>query len=80
MPSPAFSTLAVTHRVNVCGAPEEECRITMASAPMACRVSAVSLRLSPLATDEPEVEKLMTSADSRFAAISKEILVRVEFS
>ena len=52
----------------------------MASAPMAWRVRAVSFRLSPLATDEPDVEKLMTSADKRFAAISKEIRVRVEFS
>jgi hypothetical protein len=47
---------------------------------MASRVSAVSLRLSPFATDEPPDEKLITSAERRFAAISKEILVRVEFS
>ena len=38
------------------------CRITTASAPIACRVSAVSLRLSPLDTLEPLAEKLMTSA------------------
>ena len=42
--------------------------MTMASAPMACSVRAVSFRLSPLATDDPLVEKLMTSAERRFAA------------
>jgi hypothetical protein len=52
----------------------------MASAPIAWSVSAVSLRLSPLPTEEPPVEKLMTSAESRFAANSKEMRVRVEFS
>ena len=36
--------------------------MTTASAPIACRVSAVSLRLSPLDTLEPLAEKLMTSA------------------
>jgi hypothetical protein len=73
-------TLASTHRVRVWGDPLEEWRITMASAPMAWRVSAVSFRLSPFDTDDPPVEKLMTSADSRLAASSKEIRVRVEFS
>ena len=52
----------------------------MASAPIACSVSAVSFRLSPLETEEPLVEKLMTSADRRLAASSNEIRVRVEFS
>ena len=47
---------------------------------MACRVQAVSLSDSPLDTDEPLAEKLITSADSRLAANSKEILVRVESS
>ena len=36
--------------------------MTTASAPIACRVSAVSLRLSPLDTLEPLAEKLITSA------------------
>jgi hypothetical protein len=52
----------------------------MASAPIAWSVSAVSLRLSPFETDDPEVVKLMTSAERRFAAISNEIRVRVEAS
>jgi hypothetical protein len=64
----------------VAGEPDEEWRITMASAPMACRVRAVSLSDSPLATDDPDVEKLITSADRRFAASSNEIRVRVESS
>ena len=80
VPSPAFSTEARTNRDSVCAAPDDECRITMASAPIAWRVSAVSLSDSPLLTLEPPVEKLMTSADNRFAASSKEIRVRVEFS
>ena len=40
----------------------------------------MSLRLSPLETLEPLAEKLMTSADSRLAAASNEIRVRVESS
>ena len=54
--------------------------MTTASAPIACRVSAVSLRLSPLETLEPLAEKLITSAESRLAAASNEIRVRVESS
>jgi hypothetical protein len=80
VPSPAFSTLPLTQRVSVSGAPLDEWRITIASAPMACSVSAVSFRLSPLDTLEPLVEKLITSAESRLAASSKLIRVRVEFS
>jgi hypothetical protein len=52
----------------------------MASTPIASRVMAVSLRLSPLETLEPLAEKLMTSAERRLAASSKEIRVRVESS
>ena len=63
-----------------CGAPQAGCRITTASAPIASRVSAVSFRLSPLETLEPLAEKLITSADSRLAAASNEIRVRVESS
>ena len=63
-----------------CGAPEAWCRTTTASAPIASSVSAVSLRLSPLDTLDPLAEKLMTSADSRLAAASNEIRVRVESS
>ncbi len=79
-PSPALTTVPRTQPASRCGAPEALCRITTASAPMASRVSAVSLRLSPLATLDPLAEKLITSADSRLAAASNEILVRVESS
>jgi len=47
---------------------------------MAMIVWAVSLRDSPLDTEEPLAEKLMTSALRRLAAASKESLVRVESS
>ena len=47
---------------------------------MACSVSAVSFRLSPFARREPLAEKLMTSAESRLAAASNEMRVRVESS
>ena len=53
---------------------------TTASAPIACRVSAVFVSDSPLDTDEPLAEKLITSADSRLAASSNEMRVRVESS
>ena len=80
VPSPAFSTLPLTQPASRCAAPEAGCLMTTASAPMASSVSAVSLRLSPLATLDPFAEKLITSADSRLAAASNEILVLVESS
>src|SRR4029077_4014898 len=52
----------------------------MASAPIACNVRAVSLSDSPFVTLDPPALKLITSADSRLAASSNQILVRVEFS
>jgi hypothetical protein len=55
-------------------------RTTTQSTPIASSVSAVSLNDSPLETDEPLAEKLMTSADSRLAAMSKLMRVRVESS
>ncbi len=82
VPSPALTTAASIHPelASRCGAPLAPCRMTTPSAPIACRVIAVSLRLSPLDTLEPLAEKLMTSADSRLAAASNEIRVRVESS
>ena len=80
VPSPAFSTWPSTHFVSCSGEPLEECLITIASAPMACSVRAVSLRLSPLLTLEPPALKVITSADNRLAASSKLMRVRVEFS
>src|SRR4051812_25194146 len=80
VPSPALTTLPFTHWASRCGAPEAGCRTTIASDPIASSVSAVSLRLSPLETLLPLAEKLMTSAESRLAASSKEMRVRVESS
>lgn len=82
VPSPALTTALSIHPevARRYGAPEAPCRMTTASAPMASRVRAVSLRDSPLETEEPFAEKLMTSAERRLAAASKEIRVRVESS
>ena len=61
-------------------APSASCRITSTSGRIAFRVSAVSLRLSPLRTLEAAGWKLETCAPSRLPAISKEKSVRVLFS
>ena len=50
------------------------------SAPMASRVQAVSLRVSPLLALDPAADQFTTSAESIFSASSKETRVRVEFS
>src|ERR1051325_5469584 len=54
--------------------------MTMASGAIACRLRAVSARVSPLVTDEVEAELLMGWADQRLAAIANEVRVRVEDS
>src|SRR5262249_15600181 len=65
---------------SVCGAPEEECRMTTQSAAIASRVLAVSISVSPFETLLVEEEMLITSADNRFPAISKDVRVRVDAS
>ena len=50
------------------------------SAFIATRLSIVSSSVSPLDVDDAPMLRLMTSADSRFAAISKVVRVRVELS
>ena len=52
----------------------------MQSGDMASRLRAVSSSVSPLLTLEVETLMLTASADKRFAAISNEVLVRVEGS
>ena len=47
---------------------------------MASIVCTVSSRLSPLFTDEVETEKVIVSAERRFAAVSNDKRVRVESS
>lgn len=82
VPSPALMTAASIHPevASRYGAPEAPCRMTTASTPMASRVCAVSFSDSPLETLDPLAVKLMTSAERRFSAASKEIRVRVESS
>jgi hypothetical protein len=63
-----------------CGAPGDEWRITMQSGAIASRLRAVSTSVSPFVTEEDEAEILTASADNRFAAISKDVRVRVEAS
>ena len=50
------------------------------SAFIATRLSTVSSSVSPLIVDDAPMLRLMTSADSRLAAISNVVRVRVEFS
>ncbi len=52
----------------------------MASTPMASMVSTVSRTDSPFLTEEVPTLKVMVSAPSRLAAVSKLIRVRVESS
>ena len=63
-----------------CGAPDCEWRTTKMSASIATRLSTVSSSVSPLLVDDAPMLRLITSADSRLAAISNVVRVRVEFS
>src|SRR5699024_9043571 len=81
-PSPALITADEDHLkfASCSAAPEAQCRITMASPPMASSVWTVSLRDSPFDTEDVLTAKFKTSADSRLAAASNEVRVRVESS
>jgi len=72
--------LALVNLAKVWGAPEAECRMTTQSAAIASNVFAVSMRVSPFDTLLVDEEMLMTSADSRFPAISNDVRVRVDAS
>ena len=52
----------------------------IASGRMASRFRAVSARVSPFCALDVDAEMLMVSADSRLAAISNDVRVRVEAS
>src|SRR5215831_11699647 len=71
---------ASTSRESCCGTPGELCLITIASGAITCRLLAVSARVSPLVTDDVDAEIFIVSADNRLAAISKDVLVRVDGS
>src|SRR3989440_2231533 len=81
-PSPAFTTCScgLTCRAMRNGAPDESCRTTKISACIAERLATVSSSDSPLVCEDTAMLRLMTSAESRLAAISKVVRVRVEGS
>src|SRR5262245_28473680 len=81
-PSPAFTTCScgLTWRAMRKGAPEEACRTTKISACIADRLATVSSSDSPLVAEDTAMLRLITSAESRLAAISKVVRVRVEGS
>src|SRR5687767_7356142 len=81
-PSPAFTTCSCgfTCRAMRNGAPEELWRTTKMSACMADRLATVSSSVSPLLCEDTAMLRLMTSAESRLAAISNVVRVRVEGS
>src|SRR4051812_30155957 len=62
------------------GAPEDACRTTKMSACIAERLATVSRSDSPFDCEDTAMLRLMTSAESRLAAISKVVRVRVEGS
>jgi len=79
-PSPALMTLARMWRASIAAAPEQLWRTMMMSTLSASMLRPVSIRVSPLRTLDSSVAMLMTSAESRLAATSKETRVRVEGS
>jgi hypothetical protein len=79
-PSPALITEPSTLRASSSTAPEAWWRTTRISGCIAFSVTAVSIRVSPLRMDEEDTDMFMTSAPSRFPAISNEDWVRVEAS
>src|SRR3954464_2923691 len=81
-PSPALTTCwcGFTCRAMRKGAPEELCRTTKMSACIAERFAPVSRNDSPLLCEETARIRLMTLAESRLAAISKVVRVRVDGS
>ncbi len=81
-PSPPLitATLGLTCSAMKCAAPESLWRTTNMSAAIASRLRRVSVSVSPLLVEEVDTFRLITSADSRWAASSKVVRVRVEFS
>src|SRR5947209_5634120 len=77
IPSPAFTMGIFRCLASTCGAPEEGCRITMHSAPMAARVIPVSTSDSPFSMLDAAVLTSVVDAPSDLAASSNEQRVRV---
>ena len=70
-------TELVSRSARNAGAPEQAWRTMIMSLFMASMFRAVSRSVSPFETLEVEVEILITSAESRLPASSKEVRVRV---
>ncbi len=79
-PSPALTTPARKREASISAAPACAWRTTTTSGDMASRLRAVSISVSPLTVDDDDPEMLTASADSRLAAISNEVRVRVDGS
>src|SRR6266851_4854872 len=79
-PSPALMIDAGSRSASIFGAPGYLWRMTIMSGAIAIRFWAVSMRVSPFSTDDPEAEKLSVSAERRFSAISNDTRVRVDAS
>src|SRR5947199_10301484 len=71
---------ALVSLASVWGAQEAKCRMTTQSAAIASSVFAVSISVSPFETLLVDCETFTTSAESRFAAISNDVRVRVDAS
>ncbi len=76
-PSPALITARVRRFARKAGAPAQGWRTTIRSACIASMFLAVSRSVSPFAALLPAVEMFTTSAESRLAASSNEVRVRV---
>ena len=79
-PSPALTTPARRREASISAAPACAWRTTTTSGAIASRFRAVSSSVSPLTVDEAEPEMFTASADSRLAAISNDVRVRVDGS
>src|SRR3990167_6402445 len=81
-PSPPLMIARFGHTCSAmkCAAPESACLTTKMSAAMASRLRRVSNRVSPLLVELVDTLRVITSADRRWAASSKVVRVRVEFS
>ena len=80
MPSPALITGTGTCRANNSGAPDDGCRITIASAPSEVTVYPVSISDSPFSMLDADAEISAVVAPRDFAANSNETRVRVDDS
>ena len=65
---------------SISAAPACAWRTTTTSGAIASRLRAVSSRVSPFTVEEDDPEMLTASADSRLAAISNDVRVRVDGS